>query len=162
MARLLAFLLAVGFVATPLPAAAFCESGDESQQGSGGERRQGERRIKWWLDEKSRQELGITPQQSAEIEQIFQSSLPTLRQVRKELDELESKLSQMIKDGTAPVIAVTEQVERVENARAEMNKRRTVMLYRIDRVLSADQRVRLKAWHERQDAERAANGSGRR
>ena len=162
MARLLAFVLALGLVGAPAHAAGFCEAGDEAYQSSGGERRQGERRIKWWLDEKSRQELGITAQQSADIEQIFQASLPPLRQARKDLEELESKLSLMIKEGTAPVATITEQVDRVENARAEMNKQRTVMLYRIDRVLSADQRARLKAWHERQAVERAGNTSSKR
>jgi Spy/CpxP family protein refolding chaperone len=157
MARFLAFVLALGFV-TAAPAAA--HERDFTAQGDT-ERRQGERRIKWWLDEKARLELGITPQQSADIEQIFQSTLPTLRQARKELEELESRLSQMIKDGTAPVAAVTEQVERVESARAEMNKLRTVMLYRINRVLSADQRGRLKAWHERQGKPRQGDGPDR-
>ena len=143
-------MLALGLLAAPAHAAGFCESSDEAYQSSGGERRHGERRIKWWLDEKSRQELGITAQQSADIEQIFQASLPSLRQARKDLEELESKLSLMIKEGTAPVATITEQVDRVETARAEMNKQRTVMLYRIDRVLSAEQRTKLKAWHERE------------
>lgn len=132
----------------------------ERQDHPGQQGRSG-RRIKWWLDESSRLELGITDQQSAEIEQIFQATLPRLRAVRKELDELEGKLSQMIKEGVAPVTAITEQVERVENARAEMNKIRTVMLYRIDRVLSADQRTRLKAWHERQGTQPPGASPGR-
>jgi Spy/CpxP family protein refolding chaperone len=161
MTRLIALLLVLGFAAVPSRAAAFCADVDDLYQKPGGsERRQGERRIKWWLDEKSRLELGITNQQSAEIEQIFQGTLPTLRQVRKELDELESRLSLMIQEGTAPVAAITEQVARVENARAQMNKLRTVMLYRIDRVLSADQRARLKAWHEREGNQRPG-GPGR-
>lgn len=160
MARLLAIVVVFGLLLPSAASAALCDTGFGTLQkpDSPGDRRQGERRIKWWIDEKSRQELGITNQQSAEIEQIFQSTLPTLRQVRKELDELETKLSQMIKDGTAPVTAVTEQVERVENARAEMNKRRTVMLYRIDRVLSAEQRAKLKAWHEREREQRPGGG----
>jgi len=160
MARVLALLLVWAFVAAPA-VAAFCDTGYEASQAPSGEHRQGERRIKWWLDEKARLELGITPQQSADIEQIFQSTLPTLRQARKELEELESRLSQMVKDGTAPVAAVTEQVDRVENARAQMNKLRTVMLYRINRVLSADQRDRLKAWHERQGKPRQGDGPDR-
>lgn len=164
MVRFLAFILVVAFAAAPSHAAALsCDAADETLQGPGGpDRRQEKRRIKWWLEEKSRAELGITNQQSAEIEQIFQSSLPTLRQVRKELDELEAKLSQLIKEGTAPVAAITEQVERVENARAEMNKRRTVMLYRIDRVLSAEQRAKLKAWHEREGRPPQGGGPDRR
>lgn len=164
MARLIACMLALGLVsASSARAEAFCEVGVDAQKPSerADDRRRGERRIKWWLDEKSRQELGITDQQSGEIEQIFQSTLPLLRRARKQLDELESTLSKMIKDGTAPVEVITEHVERVESARAEMNKRRTVMLYRIDRVLSADQRAKLKAWHERERSHRSGRGPGR-
>ena len=159
MARLIALILGLGLlVPSPLAAAVPDGAAEASQKpGSPGERRQGDRRVKWWVDEKSRAELGITDQQSADIEQIFQSTLPTLRQVRKELEELEGKLSEMVKDGTAPVTAVTEQVELVENARAEMNKRRTVMLYRIDRVLSAEQRAKLKARHEREREQRSGS-----
>ena len=158
MVRLIAIILGLGFFVSPLAAAVPGSAPEANQKpGNSGERRQGDRRVKWWVDEKSRAELGITDQQSADIEQIFQSTLPTLRQVRKELEELEGKLSQMVKDGTAPVTAVTEQVERVENARAEMNKRRTVMLYRIDRVLSAEQRAKLKAWHEREREQRSGS-----
>lgn len=160
MARLIALVLVLGLAIPSAVAAAVHHVPQEGKQkqGGSGERRQGERRVKWWSDEKSRAELGITDQQAAEIEQIFQSTVPTLRQVRDELEELEAKLSQMIKDGTAPVTAVTEQVERVENARAEMNKRRTVMLYRINRVLSAEQRAKLKAWHEREREQRPGGG----
>lgn len=163
MVRVIAFVVVLAFGAAPSQVgAAYCGTADEAlQDARGPERRQEKRRIKWWIDETSRAELGITNQQSAEIEQIFQSTLPTLRQVRKELDELEAKLSHMIKEGTAPVAAITDQVERVENARAEMNKRRTVMLYRIDRVLSAEQRAKLKAWHEREGRPPQGGGPGR-
>ena len=167
MKTLSAFVLALSLpIASPAAAEALCDGAAEAQQTAvaSNDRRPnatGERRIKWWLDEKSRAELGITDQQSAEIEEIFQSSLPALRQARRELDEFETKLSQLIKEGTAPVPVITEQVERVENALAEMNKRRTVMLYRINRVLSAEQRAKLKAWHEREEARRSGDGRGR-
>jgi Spy/CpxP family protein refolding chaperone len=165
MARIIAFVLVLGLpIGLPAVGAAASVQPDEAHQRPDDHRQRSstERRIKWWVEEKSRGELGITDPQSAEIEQIFQSTLPTLRQVRKELDELESKLSQMIKDGTAPVEAITEHVERVEHARAEMNKRRTIMLYRIDRVLSTEQRAKLKAWHEREKSRRPDGGSSRR
>ena len=166
-ARPLACILLFACAVAPRAVEAACDDqpgGYQAPSGSDERRggRPGERRIKWWMDEKSRTELGITNQQSAEIEEIFQATLPRLREVRRELEDLEAKLSQMIKDGTAPVSAISEQVERVENARAEINKTRTVMLYRIDRVLSADQRAKLKAWHERQGIQRPGSGPDRR
>lgn len=156
MTRHTAFVLVLGLAASPVLAESIRADAAAVHQKSG------ERRIKWWVDEQSRAELGITDQQSADIEQIFQGTLPKLRQVRDELNDLETKLSKMIANNTAPVAVVSEQVDRVESARAEMNKLRTVMLYRIDRVLSAEQRAKLKAWHERRRAARSGGNPERR
>ncbi|HET7617948.1 MAG TPA: hypothetical protein VFK20_05520, partial [Vicinamibacterales bacterium] len=54
--------------------------------------------FKWWINENSRAELGITNEQSAAIEEIWQASLPKLRASRRQLDDLEGVLSQMIRD----------------------------------------------------------------
>jgi Spy/CpxP family protein refolding chaperone len=101
------------------------------------------------VDEQSRAQLGISDQQSAEIEQIFSSSLPKLRAQRQELDQLETVLAQTIKDSVADPSVVKRQVDQVENLRAELNKGRTVMLYRMHRVLSADQRQKLQELFQR-------------
>lgn len=107
----------------------------------------------WWIDETARAELGITDQQSASIDQIWQKSLPKLREARERLDKLEDVLSQMILDASDEPTVVA-QIERVENARAEANKARTLMLYRMNRLLTPDQRVKLKAMHDRMEASR--------
>ncbi len=114
---------------------------------------------KWWVDDQSRAELGITDQQSAEIERIFSSSLPPLRAARERLDSLEATLAQTIKDGVADPSVVKRQVDKVEDLRAELNKGRTLMLYRMHRVLTAEQRQKLQAMFERRQQER---GGGRR
>src|SRR6476620_10735156 len=58
-------------------------------------------RPRFWTDPKLRQELGITDQQSAAIEEIFSKSIQSLRDARKELDRLEAVLSQTIQENTA-------------------------------------------------------------
>jgi Spy/CpxP family protein refolding chaperone len=113
---------------------------------------------KWWVDEQSRAELGISDQQSTEIEQIFSSTLPRLRAERQELDQLEAALAQIIKDGVADPATVKKQVDKVENLRAELNKGRTLMLYRMHRVLTAEQRQKLQAMFQR----RSGDGRGGR
>ena len=50
---------------------------------------------KWWTDEPMRGELGITDQQSAAVEQLWQKTIPKLREARERLDKLEEQLSQM-------------------------------------------------------------------
>ncbi|HET7618625.1 MAG TPA: hypothetical protein VFK20_08945, partial [Vicinamibacterales bacterium] len=103
-------------------------------------------------------ELGITNEQSAAIEEIWQASLPKLRASRRQLDDLEGVLSQMIRDAAEESL-VAAQIDRVESVRSEMNKGRTLMLYRMNRVLSADQRQKLKAMHDRWEASRRRSGS---
>src|SRR4030095_3805611 len=69
-------------------------------------------RPKWWIDAKLRAELGITDQQSAAVEAVWQKSLPALREGREKLEKLEDALSKLT-DGAdeAAVIAQTERVE---------------------------------------------------
>jgi hypothetical protein len=102
------------------------------------------RPFKFWQGE-TKAELGITNQQSAEIEQIFQATFPKLEAMKDKLDKLEATLSQTIRDNTADLATVALQVDRQESARAELYKIRTLMLYRMRLVLSVDQRARLQA-----------------
>ena len=99
-------------------------------------------RWKWWLYDRA--ELQITDKQSAEIDKIFETTMPGQRAKREELERLEAALAVLTSENKADVATVQAQVDKVENLRAEMNKTRTVMLYRINLVLSAEQRVKVK------------------
>ena len=116
---------------------------------------------KWWIEEPMRGELGITDQQSAAVEQLWQKTIPKLREARERLDKLEEQLSQMIRDASDEA-AVVAQIERVENTRSEANKARTLMLYRMNRVLTPEQRVKLKAMHDKFEASRRGTPGDRR
>ena len=155
MARHLASVLVAGLLCGGSAAAATLDgpqTGHDQQQP--GARQQDNPRWKWWLNPESRREIGLTDQQSAQIDQIFESTVPQLRATWRELEQLEAALSQMIKENTADVATVTQQVERVENVRAEHNKLRTVMLYRINLHLSPEQRVKVEALRARRDENR--------
>lgn len=104
--------------------------------------------FKWWQTQK--QELGLTDEQSARIDAIFQASMPSRLAQLKELDRLEDTLSKMIADGVAGETAIVQQVDRVEAARSAMSKARTLMLYRMRQVLTPAQRAKLTALHEHQ------------
>lgn len=103
---------------------------------------------KWWQTQK--QELGLTADQSARIDGIWQASVPQFRDLKKELDLAEDTLSQMIAAGVAGEAAVVQQVDRVEAARGALSKARTLMLYRMRQVLTPAQRAKLSALHEHQ------------
>lgn len=98
----------------------------------------------WWIDPQRRQQLSITDAQSKSIEDIWQKSLPDLRKLREQLMALQDQVSRMIDDG-APEASVTAQIEQTENVRAQANKARTLMIYRMNKVLNADQRAKVKA-----------------
>jgi Spy/CpxP family protein refolding chaperone len=119
------------------------------------ERREGQRRIaKWWIDASERLELGISDQQSAKIEAIFQSTLPAQRDRWREHEKLEPAVEQLIKDGTADPADVARQVERLHTLKAELNATRITTLYRMLRELSPEQREKFRRMDERRGAER--------
>jgi len=96
--------------------------------------------FKWWQSEMFKRELGLTTDQSAKIEAIFQKTVPVLRQEKDALDRAQADFNQMIEaSDDAQVMA---QVGVVEVARSELNKSRTMMLLRMRRVLTPDQRVK--------------------
>ena len=57
---------------------------------------QGQPSFKWWQSEQFQKDLGLTPDQVARIDAIFQATLPELRQRKDELDVLETRLSRLI------------------------------------------------------------------
>jgi Spy/CpxP family protein refolding chaperone len=107
-------------------------------------------RKKWWIDPKLRADLGITDQQSVAVDQIWRKSAPALGELRQKLEKLDNTLSQMIADGVdeAKVVA---QIEFVENMRADANKRRTLMIYQMHKLLTAEQRAKVRAMYEQND-----------
>ena len=109
-------------------------------------------RRKWWLY--NRAELGITDQQSASINQIFESTIPKLRETRQGLDRAEDELSRTIKEHKADIAVLSGQLDRVESTRSHYNKTRVLMLYRMHLILSAEQRTKLEALRKRMDQDR--------
>jgi Spy/CpxP family protein refolding chaperone len=95
--------------------------------------------FKWWQSDTFVRGLGLTQDQSTKIEGIFQHTLPVLRKQKDALDKAEADFNQMVEaSDDAQVMA---QVGVVETARSELNKSRTMMLLRMRRVLTPDQRV---------------------
>ena len=109
-------------------------------------------RWKWWLYDRA--ELGINDQLSKDINQIFESNIPKLRETRQEMDRAEEELSRTIKEHKADIAQISLLVDRLEGARSQNSKIRTLMLYRMHLLLSADQRAKLEVLRARQEAAR--------
>jgi Spy/CpxP family protein refolding chaperone len=142
------------------------------QRGSGqkaqsGERRQGDRgpetpRIKWWEDPQWRTELALTDHQSGKIKRIFEEEMGKLRALREILDKRQAALSLAMKEERTNFAAISELVDGVGDMHASMYRTRTLMLYRMDRQLSAEQRTKLQSIYERIQNERRQKEPDRR
>jgi len=110
--------------------------------------------FKWWQDEKMKAELALTADQSAKIESVFQVSMATQRKNFDELGRREKEFSEMLLRDDTTEAAVMRQAEQVEALRAEMSKTRTLMLFRMNRILTTEQRMKFNELQERRDRER--------
>ena len=116
----------------------------------------------WWKSEQFQKEVGLTTEQCTRIDNLFQGTLPKLRQGKEELDKQEAELSRLI-EINADEAQVIRQVDRVEAIRASLNKTRTLLLLHERRVLTPDQLVKFKAAHDKwvQEHPRPRPGNGR-
>ncbi len=109
----------------------------------------GQRRHKWWQSDEVKIELGLTDARSAILEEIFQLTKPRQRELMEELQHEEERLSDLIRVMEAEEGEVIRQIENVEKVRSALSKTRILMLYRMHRALSADQRAALHDWMRR-------------
>ena len=102
----------------------------------------------WWKSEEFQKDLGLTSDQCARIDSVFQATLPKLREGRAELDREEAALSQLI-DQNVDEAQIAKQVDVVEATRARLNKMRTLMLFRMRQVLTPEQRTKFTPLHDK-------------
>jgi Spy/CpxP family protein refolding chaperone len=113
---------------------------------------------KWWQSDKYKRELGLTAEQSRQLEEIFQAAMPNLRVLNEALDQAEAEFERRVQKGDDG--AILEQVKRVEAARAELNTARTMMLVRMRKKLTTDQWAKFTAMHQAAQREKTTQ-SGR-
>jgi Spy/CpxP family protein refolding chaperone len=107
--------------------------------------------FRWWLDPHFQTELHLTSEQVDRLQQVFEEARPMLHMEMRALEAAENEFDRLVLEATDE--AVIEYVDIVEDARAELNKARTLMLLRMRRVLTSDQHARLTALNrEREEA----------
>lgn len=130
---------------------------DDAQLAAGGPSQQDDAKrraaAKWWQSDEGRAEFKISDQQSKDIEAVFQSLLPQLRVNKADLDKQEKVLSQLLNEANSNEALIVQAIDRVEAARSALSRTRTLMLYRMYRLLSAEQRAKVQAYHERKSQE---------
>jgi Spy/CpxP family protein refolding chaperone len=120
---------------------------------------------RWWQSDRFQKELALTPEQITRIEGIYQSATPLLRAQKEAFDRREEKLSKVIADPKSDEAMVVQATDRLEAARNEMGRTRTLMIFRIRRVLTDEQHLKLNAMHEhdrklREQRDRERKGKG--
>jgi Spy/CpxP family protein refolding chaperone len=139
---------ALAFPALPV------EAGTSQQSKSDGSRPAPRPPSRWWMSEQYRQELKLSSEQSAEIEQIVQGSMARLKGDKEDLDRAQGDFRQLMERPQASERELLKAAERLEMARYSISKERTTMLVRIHSVLTPEQRRGLDAIAKRHESER--------
>lgn len=117
--------------------------------------------FKWWQMERFQKGLSLSQEQIDRIEAIFQTTEPSLRAQKAALDKADHKFSKVFTDTNSDEAAVLQAAERVEAARAELSRTRTLQLFRVRRVLTDEQNLKLKEMHDHDRRERDRDRSSK-
>lgn len=159
-----AALLAFGALGLSAQATAQAEPPRQAERAEGRQDKRGDnydRRL-WWKNPRDMAEIGLTAAQAEQIDRIFRTEIAKMKPMRELITELERGVDATSRANTADIEAYARQVRQVEHKRAELNTARTVMLYRMRRVLNAEQNVKFQAFYDRREAERKKQDADRR
>jgi Spy/CpxP family protein refolding chaperone len=139
----------------PAPRQPQTRSGDQNRQGQPGNRDASQGLPApprgnwfWWKDAKTMQAISITADQSKQIDDLFHTRFPEARAQDTELRKHEKELDRLLRERRVGIDVISVQLDRVEAQRTTLNKTRTLMLYQMYQVLSAEQYVKLIAYWE--------------
>lgn len=117
--------------------------------------------FKWWHSERFQRELALSADQTTKLEEVFQALQPLLLTQKATLDKHEAALSLVVADPKTDEAQVLVAVERVEAARSELARSRTLLTFRMRRILTTEQHVKMQAMHEQWSRERRSRPSPR-
>ncbi len=114
---------------------------------------------KWWQDDKVKAELGLTPDQTAKLEGVFQSSMTPQQKNWDDLVKRQKEFSALLLKDDTTEAEVMRQAAQIESLRSELSKARTLMLFRMNRILTPEQRVKFNDMHNRREGDRDRRSS---
>jgi Spy/CpxP family protein refolding chaperone len=101
-------------------------------------------RPKWWLQGEVQRALRLTRAQVWSLEWAFQETLPQRKALGRELESMNRKLQSAILAGDVDDATVSRLSVQAERVRAEQFIARTLMLLKMHRILTPEQRSRLR------------------
>jgi len=99
---------------------------------------------RWWDDKSYAKSLKLRPEQQARMDAIFEQNRATLTSHYDELRQAETQMEQLSKAPKLDETALFAQIDRVKQARAELDKAYTHMLLQIRKEMDPDQITRLE------------------
>src|SRR5579872_536678 len=108
---------------------------------------------RWWNNPRLAQAVGLTDDQKKKMDDIFQQHRLKLVDLHANLEKLEIVMRPMIEADNPNEAQVLAQIDKIAQARADLEKADAHMLFEIRKVLTADQWQKLKAWHEQHRGE---------
>jgi len=99
---------------------------------------------KWWKDSALMKRLGVRDDQVAMIEKIFQDHRLQLIDLHADLEKQEAILEPLVEADQPVESQVVAQIDKVAQARANLEKSDALMLLSIRRVLTVDQWKKLQ------------------
>lgn len=102
-------------------------------------------RGRWWTNPETAKEIGLTADQQKKMDDIFQQHRVTLIDLNASVEKQEVMLEPLVSADQPDESKILAQIDRVAQARAELEKANARMLLGIRRVMTADQWQKLKA-----------------
>lgn len=99
----------------------------------------------WWRDSKYVSVLSLTADQQKRMDDVFQQSRIRLIDLKATLDKEEANLEPMLKADRLDEVMAAAQIDKVANARAELEKANAKMLLGIRQVLTPEQWMKLNS-----------------
>jgi Spy/CpxP family protein refolding chaperone len=103
---------------------------------------------KWWDDKSFAKTLKLRPEQQTRMDVIFEQNKNVLLSRLQGLQQAESQMEEISRSPTLDEAALFTQIDRVAQARADLEKANTHMLLQIRKEMDPDQIARLEKHHE--------------
>jgi len=99
---------------------------------------------RWWDDKKFAKDLKLRPEQVTRMDAVFDANRPALVQSLQNLQQEQQRLETLTQAEAPDEKALDAQIERVTQARAELEKANTHVLLELHKEMDADQLARLE------------------
>jgi Spy/CpxP family protein refolding chaperone len=111
----------------------------------------------WWKNPMVVQRLALTPEQTKKMDGIFEQSRLQLIDLKANVEKQNALLEPLLSANPPDTVKAMAQIDKVAEARAELEKANAKMLLGLRGVLTPEQWTKLHAWR---GAGRGAHGPG--